>query len=127
MPCKSTVFEWLQTSNEFQELYRIAMEQRADAHIEECLDISDDGSNDWMEMHDKDGKSVGWKVNGEHIQRSRLRVDTRKWIAGKMRPKKYGEKIAVAGDPDAPPVAIAITKIERVIVKPDGSSSDSNG
>ena len=33
------------------------------------------------------------QVNGEAIQRSRLRVDTRKWILSKMVPKKYGTKV----------------------------------
>ena len=32
-------------------------------------------------------------LDAEHVQRSRLRIDTRKWMAGKLAPKKYGEKI----------------------------------
>jgi hypothetical protein len=69
------------------------MENEVTPLTEEILDIADDGSNDWMEKLDKDGKSVGWAVNGEAVQRSKLRVDARKWIASKLKPKKYGDKL----------------------------------
>src|SRR3990172_7086066 len=58
------------------------------------MDISDDGTNDWMASNDPE--NPGYRVNGEHIARSRLRVDTRKWIASKLKPKKYGEKLDIA-------------------------------
>jgi hypothetical protein len=38
----------------------------------------------------------GWEQNGEHIQRSRVRIDTRKWLLSKMLPKVYGDKSEVA-------------------------------
>ena len=38
---------------------------------------------------------MGWRVNGEHVQRSKLRVDARKWLLSKIAPKQYGEKQAV--------------------------------
>ena len=57
-------------------------------------DIADDGTNDWQERQNKDGSSY-IALNTEHVQRSRLRVDTRKWIASKLKPKKYGDKQAV--------------------------------
>jgi hypothetical protein len=93
MPAMSTVFLWLRTHSEFSEQYAKAREAQADALADELLDIADDGSNDWMERKGEEGQSLGWKENGEAIQRSRLRVDTRKWIASKLKPKKYGEKL----------------------------------
>jgi hypothetical protein len=60
---------------------------------EEVLDIADDGTNDYVERLGKDGEPAGYQINGEAIQRSRLRVDTRKWLMAKFKPKKYGEKI----------------------------------
>lgn len=75
-----------------------AREAQADAIFDEILDIADDGSNDWMERHDAEGGSIGWKENGEAIGRSRLRIDARKWMAGKLRPKVYGEKLGVEHD-----------------------------
>jgi hypothetical protein len=57
---------------------------------DELLEISDNGLNDWMERNGEG--NVGWLVNGEAIQRSKLRVDTRKWVASKLKPKKYGDR-----------------------------------
>lgn len=93
MPNASTVFLWIQRHKEFREQYDRAKEESADALAEEMLDIADEGSNDWMENNDPD--NPGYRANGEHIQRSRLRVDTRKWYASKLKPKKYGEKLDV--------------------------------
>ena len=92
MPAISSVFLWIAKFPEFSEQYKLAMASRADALFEEMFDIADDGQNDWMEIQDKDGENVGWKLNGEHVQRSRLRLDTRKWALSKMMPKKYGDK-----------------------------------
>lgn len=91
MPCAATVFSWLRTKPSFLEQYTRAKEESADALVEDMLDIADTASNDWMEDHDKD--NPGYRLNGEAINRSRLRVDTRKWIASKLKPKKYGDKV----------------------------------
>jgi len=92
MPNKSSVFLWLREHEEFSDQYAKAKEESSDALFEELLDIADDGTNDWMENKGKDGECIGYKVNGEAIQRSRLRVDVRKWALSKLKPKKYGEK-----------------------------------
>jgi hypothetical protein len=100
MPDKSTVFRWLRQHQEFCDQYARAKEEAADAMVEDILDIADDGSNDWMERKSKEGDLIGWLENGEAISRSRLRVDTRKWIASKLKAKKYGEKIEHGGSVD---------------------------
>jgi hypothetical protein len=91
MPSTSTIFLWIQKHKEFSEQYARAKEESADALSDEILDISDNSSNDWMESNDPD--NTGYKLNGEAIQRARLRVDTRKWLASKLKPKKYGERV----------------------------------
>jgi hypothetical protein len=77
----------------FSEQYESACEARLLMHAEELLDIADDGTNDWMERTDREGQNIGWQVNGEAMQRSRLRVDTRKWLLSKLLPK-YADKQA---------------------------------
>lgn len=120
MPDKATVFRWLRKYPEFRALYAAAKEESADALVEDMLDIADDGKNDWMEVHR--GDAVSWQANGEAIQRSRLRVDTRKWIAAKMKPKKYGEKVEHAvGGIDGKPIE-TVTRIE--LVPMSGNRSD---
>jgi hypothetical protein len=58
---------------------------------DELLDISDDATNDYMIR--KNGDDDEEVVNHDHIARSRLRVDTRKWLLSKMLPKVFGDKI----------------------------------
>ena len=69
---------------------------------EQCLTIADDASRDWEPVKDDSGAVVGIKVDGEHVQRSRLRIDTRMRLIGKWLPKVYGDRTTLAGDPDAP-------------------------
>ena len=91
MPCVRTVYYWLRTNEEFLIQYTIAKEESADAMIEEMLDIADDGTNDYMTI--KKGNYEYNVEDREVTNRSKLRVDTRKWIASKLKPKKYGEKL----------------------------------
>ena len=92
MPSRSSVNDWiLKDINGFAGQYARARETGMHAIVEETLSLSDNASNDWMETNDPD--NPGWRVNGDHIQRSRLRVDTRKWLASKILPKIYGDKL----------------------------------
>lgn len=95
MPASSTVFKWLSDDKAFSEQYAHAREAQADALFDDILTIADDGRNDWMERKNSDGENIGWMENGEALRRSQLRVDARKWMAGKLRPKKYGDKLDV--------------------------------
>lgn len=91
MPDKATVFRWLAVHQAFRDQYARAREMQADAIFDEVLDIADDGHNDWMLR--RHGDDERWVENGEAIRRSALRIDARKWVAAKLAPKKYGEKI----------------------------------
>lgn len=87
MPSRTSVFRWLEANKEFRNQYARAREVQADALFDECLDIADEIVNDTY--IDSNGNE---RTDNEAIQRSRLRIDTRKWIAGKLRPKVYGDK-----------------------------------
>ena len=78
---------------------------RAELFAEQLIEISDDSADDYGD----DGK-----LNADNIARAKLKVDTRKWIVSRLLPKKYGDKLELAGNPDAP---ITIQTIERKIVK----------
>ena len=92
-PAMSTVFEWLANPDyaDFAEKYTRAREAFADGLVDDLLPIADDGSNDWMEKNF--AGQTSWVENGEATRRSVLRVDARKWIASKLQPKKYGDKL----------------------------------
>lgn len=101
MPDKATVIRWLLKSEEmgasedlveFRNQYTRAREAQAEALFDECLSIADEPV-----QIDKDGNVILTDA-----QRARLRVDTRKWMAGKLKPKKYGDKVQLSGDEDNP-------------------------
>lgn len=92
MPNKSTVFKWLGQDKNFADQYARARESQADTLFDQILGIADDGRND--SYTDEEGNE---RTNHDVIARSRLRVDARKWMAGKLRPKVYGDKLEVAG------------------------------
>lgn len=93
MPNISSVLLWLSKYPEFSIQYAHACEERAEAYVEEIFDIADDATNDYMEDEYMKGKTPGYQLNGENIQRSKLRADVRKWYASKLKPKKYGDKL----------------------------------
>lgn len=92
MPSMSTVFKWLREIPEFTQQYTRAKEESADVLAEDIISIADDGTNDTYKRDLGDG-TESEEVNFDHIQRSKLRVEARKWIAAKLKPKKYGDKI----------------------------------
>lgn len=107
MPCIRTVFTWMRTNPEFLQQYARAKEESADALADEMLDIADDSARDYIKRGD--GESAETVFNSEHVQRSRLRVDTRKWIASKLKPKKYGDKLALGGADDLPAMRVTLS------------------
>lgn len=88
MPCKASVFTWLNKYPEFSDQYARAREEQAESLADEIIDISDESYND----HDIDDNG-NVRVNNEAIQRSKLRVEARKWVASKLKPKRYGDKL----------------------------------
>ncbi len=116
MPSASTVCRWLGQHEAFREQYARAREAQADTLFDEILEIADDGTNDYV-IRKGEGEDVE-RVDHDHIARSRLRVDARKWMASKLQPKKYGDKVQQElSGPDGGPIPIA--KVERVIIRPD--------
>ncbi len=92
MPSTVTVYSWLQKNKEFLNIYTRAREDQADTLADEIIDISDEGLNDTY--IDENGNK---RTDQDVIARSRLRVEARKWVAAKLKPKKYGDKINLAG------------------------------
>ena len=97
MPALSTIFKWLREHSEFSEQYAIAKEESAEAWADDIVQIADNEVGnplivDGVPQMDNDGKPV-MIVDGPAVNHARLRVDSRKWAASKLKPKKYGDKI----------------------------------
>lgn len=94
MPSRSTVIRWLAENEAFRNQYARARELQADTLAEEILDIADKAV--LGERLKKDGKGkVLERQTGDMVERSKLMIDARKWYAGKLQPKKYGERVAL--------------------------------
>ncbi len=118
LPNYFTALQWLRDDPGFAEDYRVAQRHRADTLFDETLAIADDSRNDWMQRNDPN--NPGWVANGEVIARSKMRIDTRFKIASKINPGRYGDKLAVEGDPTKPLVVSVTHRIVQV-VQPEGS------
>ena len=69
--------------------------------------IADDARNDWMKRNGEN--ATGYQENGEVLRRSALRIDARKWLAGKMAARKYGDKQQLEhSGPDGGPVTLDV-------------------
>jgi hypothetical protein len=113
MPDRSTVLRWRERHPDFRERFDAARMFGYLNLADEIMDVANDGRNDWMVRQDP--KNPGWVLNGEHVQRSRLRIDTMKWVLSKMLPKVYGDSMALKhSDPDGGPLQVTITRFTDV-------------
>lgn len=92
MPSTSTFYIWLEEDIEKSKRYTRACEAREMLLFDEILTIADKQDADVDEV---DGVEV---INHNVINRNRLQIDARKWVLGKMNPKKYGDKVDVTTD-----------------------------
>lgn len=93
MPRYSTVMRWCDEKPDFRDKYTRAREAQADYLAEEIITIADDSSEDEIFVESEDGTTAKRVENREFINRSKIRVDARKWYASKLAPKKYGDRI----------------------------------
>ena len=91
LPAQSTVYEWLLRHPAFAEQYARAREEQADTNADEILDIADEMPPEYT---DEKGRT---SLDLTYIQWQKNRIEARKWTAMKLKPKKYGDRMAVEG------------------------------
>lgn len=89
MPAKSTVMKWLANGAfpQFVDQYTRAREAAGDTDADDIAHFARQAARGEIEP-----AAATAAINGL------------KWTAGKRQPKKYGDKLALGGDPDAPPI-----------------------
>lgn len=107
MPGQRTVYQWLMANEAFAQQYARAREVQADTLVDEILGIADTPVIGQKTV----SKATGVEISeGDMIEHRRLQVDARKWLAGKLAPKKYSEKLLnVHTGEDGGPVQIEHT------------------
>lgn len=93
MPSKASIFRWLREHEEFQKLYEVATDERADAMIDEIVEIADN-----------------CKTDADSIRKAKLRIWARVEQAQKMKPKKYGQKMELSGNGPAGSIVVEIVR-----------------
>lgn len=101
MPDRATVYRWLAADPLFCDMYTRAREDQADTLADEILAISDE-QPEVIAVVNKQGELIEHKLDGAFLQWQRNRIDTRKWIAMKLKPRKYGDRQILAGDSESP-------------------------
>ncbi len=96
LPDYKTICLWVYKNKEFFELYARARVAQAQILGDDCLDICDDSSHDYV----VDAESGDLKVNNEAIARSKVRIDTRKFLVVKLLPKIYGDRMQLTNEDD---------------------------
>lgn len=99
MPSDRTIYSWLEKYPDFLQQYARARELQAERYANEIIDISDEVP--LCTVPDPDG-GISTRVDAAGVQRNKLRVDARKWVAAKLLPKKYGDSTTLKGDSDNP-------------------------
>lgn len=96
MPGRVTVYRWLASNPEFRRRFAEAREALMDFYAEQILSIAFDESGDVILDQGKDGKTSA-VANHAKVQRDRLKVDSLKWTASRLFPKRYGDKMELLG------------------------------
>lgn len=87
LPSYTTVMKWLRTNPEFAANYVKSREDQADHDADKIGDIAE--------------RVLGGELDPAA---ARVAIDAYKWAAGKRKPKVYGEKLALGGASDMPPI-----------------------
>ena len=98
LPAQSTVYEWLLRQPSFAEQYARAREEQADTNADEILEIADEHPPEYT---DEKGRT---SLDVTYIQWQKNRIEARKWTAAKLRPKKYGDRVALEGVEGGAPI-----------------------
>ena len=101
MPNRATVYRWLLEQPLFCDKYTRAREDQADTYADEIMAIADE-TPDLNPILDKHGALIEIQLHSAYLPWQKQRIDARKWTAMKLKPKKYGDKLELAGDPSNP-------------------------
>ncbi len=101
-PHHETFRRWLHNSDEIRGMYARAKASQCQILADQIIEIADDSARDVIKTDDGD------VVDREVIERARIRIDSRKWLASKLAPRIFGDKLAHTGADGEGPVIIRV-------------------
>ena len=114
MPSYQLVMLMLRNNPEFRTMYEKAVESRADRLAEEIIELADQQIPDGLEGP----MASAW------VQQKRMQVDARKWVASKLKPKTYGDRIDVAVTDNRISVMNALKEAKQRVLKDESNVVD---
>lgn len=115
MPDRATFNGWRKRTPELQAQYDLACIEREEVYFEQIIEIADDSSGDAMDV---DGLNI---ANPEFTQRSKIRIDARKWALARMNRKKYGDRLLTEHTGEDGGAIQVVHAVHLVPMKKDGS------
>ena len=95
MPAPVTVMSWYMSQPDFAEAYTRARERQADTYADEIISLADECRVGEKTEETIDGKGVSTTktITADMVERTRLQIESRKWFAARVAPKKYGDRV----------------------------------
>jgi hypothetical protein len=95
MPSYASVYRWMDEHPEFRTRYERARQDSADAMAEQIVQLAND------------------EIGNPHLMRAR--VDAYKWIAAKLKPRRYGDnsEINIKGEVHGVVQLVAVTPVSN--------------
>ncbi len=103
LPSEWTFFQAVAKNPEWAKVYSMALQIRAERYIDETTELSDASAKD-----------------PDEVPGLKLRVNTRQWIASRLLPKKYGDRVVLAGDGENPLITQLVLGAEALVSKIKG-------
>jgi hypothetical protein len=114
MPSYHAVMMMLRNNIQFRDMYEKAIENRADRLAEEILELADEPMPEGLEGP----MASAW------VQQKRMQVDARKWVASKLKPKMYGDRIDVSVTDTRISVMDALKEAKQRVLTDDSNVVD---
>ena len=117
MPAYQTVYVWLASNPQFQDQYTRAREDQADTLADEIIAIADEVPEVVPVIDKRTGELIEHKLDNAFLQWQKNRIDARKWTAMKLKPKKYGDRVALTGAGDGSPIQVESRHVFDTVLK----------
>ena len=109
-PDPATFYRWMLSRAELREIYTRAKDDQLQVLADEIQQIADEPQPGEIVTLKGDEREV--KI-ADMLEHRKLRIESRKWLLAKLAPKKYGEKLAIGGDPDGTPVQVVVHRGQK--------------
>jgi len=109
LPHVATIYRWLIRFPIFCDMYTRAREEQADTNADEILAIADEMPPEYT---DEKGRTT---IDHSYLAWQKQRIEARKWTAAKLKPRKYGDRVALEGVEDGAAIKTEDTNANKFL------------